>query len=80
MKLDIAIGQSVQYKGREGQVVERSLEGNDVCILFSNGESLWVEDEALASYNPSIPLLEEDPIIDPFEGEDDDLYEMCGIF
>lgn len=68
MKLDIAIGQSVQYKGREGQVIERSLEGNDVCILFSNGESLWVEDEALASYNPSIPILDEDWA---YEGYDD---------
>ena len=74
MKLDIAIGQSVQYREREGQVIERSLEGNDVCILFPNGESLWVEDEALASYNPSIPIQDEDVYLDEdwaYEGYDD---------
>lgn len=60
MKLDIAIGQSVQYKGREGQVIDRSLEGGDVCILFPDGESLWVSDEGLAIYNPSIPDFDEE--------------------
>lgn len=80
MKLDIAVGQIVRYQGYEGQVV--GIEKGEVCISLTAGGRgyLWVREEDLIDYNPSIPLLEEDPIIDPFEEEDDDLYRMCGIF
>lgn len=60
MRLDLAIGQTVRYKGKEGQVIDVDLLGNDVCILFRNGDSLWVEQERLVDENPSIPDLDED--------------------
>ena len=81
MKLDITIGQIVRYRGYEGQVV--AVEGGEVGISLTGGGRggyLWVREEDLVDYNPNIPLLEEDPIVDPFEEEDDDLYESCGIF
>jgi hypothetical protein len=54
MKLDLGIGQSIRYRGQEGQVIEDSPQEEEALIYLPSGESLWVSYESLLESNPDL--------------------------
>lgn len=54
MVLDLGIGQSIWYRGQEGQVIEDSPQEEEALIYLPSGESLWVSYESLLENNPDL--------------------------
>lgn len=55
MKLDLAVGQAIYYKGKGGQVIE--VGRYDALVLFEDGQYLWLDEDTIEENNPFIPFL-----------------------
>lgn len=81
MVLDLGLGQEVQYKGQEAEVIDfyftHDEDEQEVCILLRDGTSFWITAERLYEENPDLVVV--DP---PQEDEEDYLscyenYDSC---
>lgn len=80
MVLDLGLGQEVQYKDQEAEVIDFYLTHDEdeqkVCILLRDCTSFWITAERLYEENPDLVVV--DP---PQEDEEDYLpgYDSCYI-